>query len=99
MCPEGGRALVFVELPLTQACGVSPQPPGTSSAWDSLVWTERVQALRLHAGVESSEATMSHGALRSLSLNAPQQETDKPGGGLPLQLVGSWMRPCRPCTF
>lgn len=52
------------------------------------MWTERVQALRLHAGVKSSEPTVSHEAVRSLSLNAPQQETGKPGGGLPLQPGG-----------
>ena len=84
-CPEDGCALRVVCPGLCGAAphtglGVSPPPPGSSAAWDSLVWMDRVQALRLHAGVESSDSTM--------SLNAPQQETDKLGGRLPLQPGG-----------
>ena len=64
-----------MQLPHTQAWACPHRSPGAVLP-GTPVWMERVQALRLHAGVESSDST--------LSLNAPQQETDKLGGGLPL---------------
>lgn len=79
--------LVFVELPLTGWWGV-PIAPASSTVWDSLVWTESA-ALRLQAGVESREPTVSHEAVRSLSLNALSRKQANLEEGCHCSLVDS----------
>ena len=77
VCPEGGAAphtglRGVPTAPREQHCLGQPSVDGESAGPQATC----------RGGIQ--RAHVSHGALRSLLLNAPQQETGKPGGGLPV---------------